>query len=74
VLEIARAFGASKIQPVNRVIFAFWSGGADGQVGSARYLADLSAEARANISVVLNYNSLASRNYIYGMYLFPIDK
>jgi Zn-dependent M28 family amino/carboxypeptidase len=64
VLQLADALAREVIVPRNRIRFAFWGAEELGMLGSQHYVEGLSAEDRANISVYLNFDMLASPNYV----------
>jgi aminopeptidase Y len=62
-LQMARA------QPRNRVRFAFFGSEELGLVGSDTYVTRLSEAERARIGVYLNFDMIASPNYVYGLFV-----
>jgi hypothetical protein len=58
----------AKVTPVNTLRFAWWAGEEQGLVGSADYVAGLSQAERDKIAVYMNYDMVASPNYIFGVY------
>jgi len=52
----------------NKIRFAWWSGEELGLLGSRFYVGELTAEERKKISFNLNFDMLASPNYIFGIY------
>lgn len=66
VLEVAKAL--SKYEVKNAVTFGFWSGEEIGLLGSAFYVASLSAAEQAKIRGYLNFDMIASPNYIHAIY------
>ncbi|MFD0890768.1 M20/M25/M40 family metallo-hydrolase, partial [Streptosporangium algeriense] len=66
VLETAlRANGAPTR---NRLRFAFWGAEELGLLGSRHYVAALSPQERARIRLYLNFDMIASPNFVYGIY------
>lgn len=71
LLEIALQLAALEIQPVHKVRFAFWSAEELGLLGSAHYVTDLSEndpDALARIALYLNFDMIASPNYMRAVY------
>jgi Zn-dependent M28 family amino/carboxypeptidase len=68
ILEIAEEMAALNIKPRNRVRFAFWGAEESGLIGSEHYVANLSARERKDIAVNLNFDMLASPNYVRFVY------
>ncbi|TMR24417.1 M20/M25/M40 family metallo-hydrolase [Nonomuraea turkmeniaca] len=66
VLEVA--LQAAKIRPKNQLRFAFWGAEEFGLLGSEHYVAALTAEERAKITLYLNFDMIASPNYTFGIY------
>jgi Zn-dependent M28 family amino/carboxypeptidase len=64
ILEIAYKIGLAGITPANKIRFAFWSAEEHGLLGSEHYVANLSPEELAKISLYLNADMIASPNYI----------
>ena len=62
VLELARAMASEKIQPTNKVRFAFWGAEESGLIGSSRYVEALSEEAFGQFAAYLNFDMLGSPN------------
>jgi Zn-dependent M28 family amino/carboxypeptidase len=58
----------AKVKPENTVRFAWWADEEDGLVGSADYVAGLSAAERDRIALYLNYDMVGSPNYIFMVY------
>lgn len=52
----------------NAVRFAWWSAEEVGLVGSTRYVASLNATELDKIAVYLNFDMIASPNYVYAIY------
>jgi Zn-dependent M28 family amino/carboxypeptidase len=64
VLQLADALGRQEVVPRNRIRFAFWGAEELGMLGSQHYVDSLSPEQVADISVYLNFDMLASPNYV----------
>jgi YD repeat-containing protein len=67
ILEIAEEMADSKA-PANRVRFAFWGAEESGLLGSAHYVASLSQAELAKIGLNLNFDMLASLNFVRFVY------
>jgi Zn-dependent M28 family amino/carboxypeptidase len=68
ILETAIQLAATGDEPTNRVRFAFWGGEEDGLVGSEHYVAQLSKKDTQDHAVNLNFDMVASPNYIRSVY------
>ncbi|MCY7325738.1 MAG: M20/M25/M40 family metallo-hydrolase [Microbacteriaceae bacterium] len=68
ILETAIQLAESGDEPTNRVRFAFWGGEEDGLVGSEHYVAQLSKKDIQDHAVNLNFDMVASPNYIRSVY------
>ncbi|GHE37482.1 aminopeptidase [Streptosporangium violaceochromogenes] len=66
VLETA--LRASALPTRNRLRFAFWGAEELGLLGSKHYVATLSPEEKARIKMYLNFDMIASPNFIFGIY------
>ncbi|EHK97568.1 putative leucine aminopeptidase 2 [Glarea lozoyensis 74030] len=66
LLEIAKQLTAFKTN--NAIRFGFWSAEEVGLVGSTRYANGLSEAELAKITLYLNFDMLASPNYVYAIY------
>ncbi|HTK67453.1 MAG TPA: M20/M25/M40 family metallo-hydrolase [Pseudonocardia sp.] len=64
VLQLADALARQPIVPRNRIRFAFWGAEELGMLGSQHYVSGLTSEQIADISVYLNFDMLASPNYV----------
>jgi aminopeptidase Y len=62
------ALSMSEVQTKNKLRFAFWGAEELGLLGSTHYVANLSPEERAKIKLYLNFDMIASPNYILGIY------
>ncbi|HEY5887200.1 MAG TPA: M28 family peptidase, partial [Acidimicrobiales bacterium] len=67
-LETALQMAALGIQPENRVRFAFWGGEEDGLIGSEYYVSQLSPRALRQHAVNLNFDMVASPNFVRFVY------
>ncbi len=68
ILEIAHQFSVLGIQPTNRVTFAFFGGEEEGLLGSEHYASNLTARQLKDIAVMLDYDMLASPNFVRFVY------
>jgi aminopeptidase S len=68
VLEIARQMSKLGIQPDNRVRFAFWGAEEIGLLGSKYYVNHLSPQQLDAIEMNLNFDHIASTNYVRFVY------
>lgn len=66
LLEVALAM--SKLKPENKVRFAWWGAEELGLIGSRHYVASLTEEERNDIALYLNYDMIASPNYVRFIY------
>jgi aminopeptidase Y len=66
LLEVARQM--SRVQPLNKVRFAWWGAEESGLVGSTFYVADLPAADLARIALYLNFDMIASPNFVRFIY------
>ncbi|MGE3975641.1 MAG: M28 family metallopeptidase [Bdellovibrionales bacterium] len=66
ILEVALKM--RNLMPNNKLRFAWWSAEELGLVGSTKYVESLSAEEKAKIALYLNFDMIASPNYILGVY------
>ena len=62
------ALNMANLNPENTLRFAWWAGEEQGLVGSADYVAGLSQAERDRIAVYMNYDMVASPNYIFMVY------
>ncbi|XP_065909790.1 aminopeptidase-like [Dysidea avara] len=67
-LEIALALARNNLRPKNKVMFAFWGAEELGLLGSIYYVNNLSDEEKENIALNLNFDMIASPNYVRGVY------
>jgi Zn-dependent M28 family amino/carboxypeptidase len=66
LLEVAEMM--SKVKAENKVRFAWWGAEEFGLVGSDHYVYNLSDEERAQIALYLNFDMIASPNYVRFVY------
>jgi Zn-dependent M28 family amino/carboxypeptidase len=66
LLEVAELM--SKVKVENKVRFAWWGAEEFGLVGSDHYVYGLSEEERAKIALYLNFDMIASPNYVRFVY------
>ena len=66
LLEIAQSM--SKVKPQNTVRFAWWGAEEVGLLGSAAYVDGLSDAERDRIALYLNFDMVASPNYMFMVY------
>ena len=68
ILEIARQMSELKIEPRNKVRFAFWGAEESGLLGSTYYVSQLSDEELDDIALNLNFDMVGSPNYVRFVY------
>ncbi|CAO2648478.1 Nn.00g077450.m01.CDS01 [Neocucurbitaria sp. VM-36] len=66
ILEVAKAL--SKYEINNAVTFGFWAAEEEGLLGSTYYVENLPANESAQIRGYLNFDMIASPNYIHAIY------
>ncbi|MGV9305423.1 M28 family metallopeptidase [Nonomuraea sp. NPDC003727] len=66
ILEVALRM--AKAKPENKVRFAFWGGEEFGLLGAEHYVANLTEQEKANIALYLNFDMIASPNFVYHVY------
>lgn len=66
ILEVAKAL--TKYSVNNAVRFCFWSAEEFGLVGSTKYVESLPAEEQNKVALYLNFDMIASPNYVYFIY------
>ncbi|ORX94493.1 glutamate carboxypeptidase II [Basidiobolus meristosporus CBS 931.73] len=66
LLELAYQF--RNVKPKNKVRFAWWSAEEFGLLGSEYYVSKLQKTGIANIAVMLNFDMVASPNYVIRVY------
>ena len=68
ILELAEQVAKLPAEPRNRIRFAFWGAEEAGLVGSTAYVQGLSAEDREEIEANLNFDMVASPNFVRFVY------
>ena len=68
ILEIAEAMSELGIEPRNKVRFAWWGAEESGLLGEYHYVGGLSSKELKNIAVNLNFDMIASPNYVPFVY------
>ena len=68
ILEIALQMNELGIQPRNKVRFAFWGAEEFSLLGSEYYVSQLSKREQKNIAAYLNFDMVASPNYVRFVY------
>jgi len=68
ILETARQMASLKIKPANRVRFAFWGAEEFGLLGAEYYAAHLSTRDLKDIALNLNFDMVASPNFVRFVY------
>ncbi|MGR0220437.1 M28 family peptidase [Agromyces sp. ZXT2-6] len=58
----------SKLEPQNTIRLAWWGAEESGLIGSEEYVAELSQEEQDRIALYLNFDMVASPNYIFMVY------
>ncbi|WP_442877438.1 M28 family peptidase [Dactylosporangium sp. AC04546] len=66
LLEVA--LQAAKARPANKLRFAWWGAEEASLVGSTFYVGSLTPEQQAAITLYLNFDMVASPNYMFGVY------
>ncbi|WP_400993462.1 M28 family metallopeptidase [Agromyces sp. GXQ0307] len=66
LLELAQ--NLSKLEPQNTIRLAWWGAEESGLIGSEEYVAELSQEEQDRIALYLNFDMVASPNYIFMVY------
>lgn len=66
LLELAQ--NISKLEPQNTIRLAWWGAEEAGLIGSEEYVAGLSQEEKDRIALYLNFDMVASPNYIFMVY------
>ncbi|MGR0320001.1 M28 family metallopeptidase [Agromyces sp. ZXT2-3] len=66
LLELAE--NLSKLEPQNTIRLAWWGAEESGLIGSEEYVAELSQEEQDRIALYLNFDMVASPNYIFMVY------
>lgn len=62
------AIQMAKVKPTNTVRFAWWGAEEEGLLGSEYYVEQLSDEEAEDIALYLNFDMVASPNYMFGIY------
>ena len=62
------ALQMASVKPANTVRFAWWGAEESGLLGSEHYVAGLTPAEAARIALYLNFDMVASPNYIFGVY------
>ncbi|WP_162599840.1 M28 family metallopeptidase [Nocardioides solisilvae] len=57
-----------KVEPRNTVRFAWWGAEEEGLLGAEHYVGQLTDEQREAIALYLNFDMVASPNYVFGVY------
>ncbi|MFC7217953.1 M20/M25/M40 family metallo-hydrolase [Streptomyces polyrhachis] len=68
LLEVARTLADNESKPRNKVRFAWWSAEELGLVGSEDWVATRTEAELAQIELYLNFDMIASPNYVLGVY------
>jgi len=68
ILEIAEEMAELGIEPQNKVRFAWWGAEESGLIGSDHYVSTLPKSQRKNIALNLNFDMVASPNYVRFIY------
>jgi Zn-dependent M28 family amino/carboxypeptidase len=66
ILEVALRM--AKVNPRNKLRFAWWGGEEAGLVGSTAYVNGLSTEEKARIALYLNFDMVGSPNHVFFIY------
>ncbi|KAJ4289717.1 hypothetical protein N0V90_011047 [Kalmusia sp. IMI 367209] len=66
ILEVAKALSKYKVN--NAVRFGWWSGEEIGTLGSEYYVDSLSTAEQAKVRAYLNFDMIASPNYVHAIY------
>jgi Zn-dependent M28 family amino/carboxypeptidase len=62
------ALAMAKVEPVNQLRFAWWGAEESGLIGSTHYVNTLSEEALGQIALYMNYDMIASPNFVHTVY------
>ena len=68
ILEIAEEIDELNLKPRNKLRFAFWGAEESGLIGSDQYVAQLSDSEREDVLLNLNFDMLASPNFVRFVY------
>jgi aminopeptidase Y len=66
ILEVAEQM--AKVNPRNKVRFAWWGAEESGLVGSTYYVNNLSPEQQEQITLYINFDMIGSPNYVFFIY------
>jgi Zn-dependent M28 family amino/carboxypeptidase len=66
ILEVAEQM--AKVEPRNKVRFAWWGAEESGLVGSTYYVNNLPADQLAKIALYLNFDMIGSPNHVFFIY------
>jgi aminopeptidase Y len=66
ILEVAQQL--ARVTPRNKIRFALWGAEESNLVGSTYYVNNLSAEAKAKITLYLNFDMVGSPNHVFFIY------
>jgi Zn-dependent M28 family amino/carboxypeptidase len=62
------AIQMAKVKPANKVRFAWWGAEESGLLGSEHYVGELTQAQADDIALYLNFDMVASPNYMFGVY------
>jgi len=62
------AIQMARVEPVNKLRFAFWGASRSGLTGSWFYVSNLALGDRAKIALYLNFDGVGSPNHVYFVY------
>jgi Zn-dependent M28 family amino/carboxypeptidase len=68
ILELAKQMAELGVNPTNRVRFAWWGGEEFGLLGSELYVSHLSSRELKDIALNLNFDMIASPNFVRFVY------
>jgi hypothetical protein len=68
VLEVALKLAEENVMTANKVRFAWWGAEESGLLGSEHYVDSLTPAEREDIALYLNFDMIASPNYMFGVY------
>ena len=68
ILEIALKMAKLDVRPRNQVQFSWWGAEESGLVGSTKYVESLTEEQAADIALYLNFDMVASPNFVRFVY------
>ena len=58
----------AKVKPSNTVRFAWWGAEEEGLLGAEHYVSELTDKQASDIALYLNFDMIASPNYMFGIY------